>query len=231
MPTNLHEYSPHLKRCFVVAVLVALLVGRLSAGAFAETRSHSVKEILLDGKDVATADVVVTPRDTPPRGHLAVGDTIADGTRLDVPAHVTIIVVSSGEKSTAELQPSSSVTFASTGSGELVSMGIGKAIFTIVSGTLDFFRVRTGEAITASVHGTIFSADITTDAVAFACQRGEVNIARTGRIVIGHQRGVATLVDVISSDGNHSVSYSTRARYLARFADFSEAEVFFQARP
>ncbi|HLX25598.1 MAG TPA: hypothetical protein VKR05_01290, partial [Candidatus Cybelea sp.] len=88
-------------------------------------RSHTVREILVDGRAVATVTGVTLTRGTLTAHTLQRGERIADGTRIDVPAHVAIVVVSTGEKSTTTLQPGASVTFVSTGSGELVSSNRG----------------------------------------------------------------------------------------------------------
>ena len=77
----------------------------------------------------------------------AFGETIADGTRISVPARVLVIVTSTGVKSTVTLEPGSSVTFVSTGGGELVTSDAGASIFTVLPRSLDFFRVQSGESL------------------------------------------------------------------------------------
>ena len=154
---------------------VILLGATLSLpGAAALARTHAVTDIRLDGRPVASAaGVIVTPRGAKAEATIKLREVIADGTRIDVPAHVTVTIVSSGAKSTITLEPGSSVTFLSTGSGELVSSNGGKATFDIVPGALDFFRVQSGQALTAAVHGTVFSIDAAANNVTFTCTRGD----------------------------------------------------------
>jgi len=55
------------------------------------SRTHTVKRILLDGKDVASADyVIVTPTSANAQTTIHRGETIADGTRIEVPEHVVV---------------------------------------------------------------------------------------------------------------------------------------------
>jgi hypothetical protein len=104
-----------------------------------------VERILLDGRSVeSTGEVSVTSRNGAVEHGLQRGEAISDGTRIDVPAHLVVVIVSTGAKSETTLEPGSSVTFVSTGSGELISSHGGKATFSIVPGALDFFRVRSG---------------------------------------------------------------------------------------
>ena len=62
---------------------------------------------------------------------------------------LVVVIVSSGEKSTVTLEPGSTVTFVSTGTGELVASNGGKSIFSVVPKALDFFRVQSGEALSS----------------------------------------------------------------------------------
>jgi hypothetical protein len=194
-----------------------------------QPRTHIVLRILLDGKSVESAAGVTVSRRSISAHDLRRGEIIADGTRIDVPAHLVVIIVSSGGKSTTTLEPGASVTFVSTSSGELVSSNAGKSIFDVVPNTLDFFRVQSGEALTASVHGTMFLIDATAGSVTFTCTRGEVNITKTGYLLIGVKRLKASLIDVISAANNPQATYHPSSTwYLARFANFAQAEAFYQ---
>src|SRR5271156_2997474 len=223
-------------RMLLWALLAAFItfasVARLTSAAAAVGRAHTVEQILRDGKPVASAsDVTVTPRGGKAETAIRLGETIDDGTRIDVPAHVVLVVVSSGAKSTITLEPGSSVTFVSTGSGELVSSNGGHAIFSVVPNSLDFFRVQSGEALNASVHGTVFSIDTDGGSVTFSCSRGEVNIAKTGYLLIGDKRLKASLIDVISAAQTPQATYQPSSTwYLAKFADFAQAEAFYQSQ-
>ncbi|HEV3195586.1 MAG TPA: FecR domain-containing protein, partial [Candidatus Cybelea sp.] len=193
-------------------------------------RVHVVQQILFDGRPVGSADVTVKRGGRLERS-LQRGETIPDGTRIDVPAQVTVVVVSSGAKSKVVLNPGSSVTFVSTGRGELVSTNGGAAVFSVVPKTLDFFRVQSGEVLTASVHGTEFSVDAHSGSVTFACTQGEVNITKTGYLVVGNRRLKASLIDVISAANRPQATYHPTSTWsLAKFANFAQAEAFYQQR-
>src|SRR5580693_2359824 len=87
---------------------VGLAAACLVAGALpaaADSRAHTVQQILRDGTAVASAPgVTVTPRGGTPESTIRVGESIADGTRVDVPAHLVVVIVSSGNKSTITLE-------------------------------------------------------------------------------------------------------------------------------
>ena len=191
-------------------------------------RTHTVKQVLVRGADVASAQgVTVTLRDGSVTHTLQRGETIADGTRVDVPDGVVAVIVSTGEKSTVTLEPGSGVTFVSTGQGELVRANHGKALFEVVHNSLDFFRVQYGAQITAGVSGTSFSIDGAKDSVGFACTTDEVTLTRNGHILVGAAREAISLADVISAKGTNSVTYPIGQPYLAKFATFAQAESFY----
>ncbi len=214
-------------------VCAALLAATLTVpGQAAPARAHVVKAIQRDGADVASADgVTVTFAAGKVEHAIRRDEAIPDGTRVDVPAGIVVVIESTGAKSSATLEPGASVTFISTGSGEFVASNGGKTIFSIVPKSLDFFRVQSGEAITAGVHGTIFSLDRSDGAVTVACTRGAVDIAKTGYLQIGAKTTKVSLIDAISPDGQPEATYHpTKDWYLARFATFAEAEAHFQAQ-
>jgi hypothetical protein len=192
----------------LLAATLAVLFGLLGLrAAAAQSRMHTVLRILLDGKPVDAAAGVTVSRGAIVEHMLRHGEVIPDGTRIDIPPHVIVVISSTGQKSTVTLEPGASVTFVSTGSGELVSSNGGKSIFSIVPNTLDFFRVQSSEVLTASVHGTVFSIDATTSGVTFTCARGEVNITKTGYLLIGAKRLKTSLIDVISAAQQPQVTY------------------------
>jgi tetratricopeptide (TPR) repeat protein len=200
-----------------------------SLSAAASARTHAVQQILRDGKPVDSASGFTLSHAGIVEHTLRRDETILDGTRIDVPARLTVIIVSSGLKSMATLQPGSSVTFVSTGSGELVSNNAGHVIFHVVTGALDFFRVQSGEAITASVHGTVFWMDESKGAVTVSCKSGEVNITKTGYVLIAGKRLKASLIDVLSATKTPRVTYRASATwYLGSFASYPHAEMFYQ---
>jgi hypothetical protein len=224
--------------CRVALVLfacwVAVLVAWLAFGAEAATeRTHTVQQILRAQKTVSSAaGVTVTPREGQTETTIRRGETIADGTRIDVPAqsNLVIVIVSTGGKSTVTLEPGASVTFVSTGQGELIaSSGGGNTIFSVVPRGLDFFRVvGAGEAITAAVHGTVLSVDSANRKVTCTCTRGTVNITKRGYVLIGAARKKASLIDVISAAKRPQVSYKPGPMWhLASFANFAQAESFY----
>jgi tetratricopeptide (TPR) repeat protein len=219
--------------------VLALLFGCALAGwsitaanAGPEPRGHTVKQILRDGQQVASADgVAVTPPGGKPEATIRQGESIVDGTRVDVPAHLVVVIVSTGAKSTITLNPGSSLTFISTGSGEYVSSNGGHVGFSVVPGSLDFFHVQSGESLNASVHGTEFSIDADQGNVTFDCTRGEVGIQKTGYLLVGEKSIDVTLSDVISAVHVPSVTYQPQPTwYFAKFANFAEADAFYEAQ-
>jgi hypothetical protein len=214
-----------------VMLAVVLLFGASSPREpQAATRTHAVQQILLDGKAVAyAADVVVRQRGsaTPMKG-IRRGQAIEDGTRIDVPAHVSLVVVSTDAKSTATLEPGASVTFVSTGSGEVVRENSGTTRFSVIPRALDFFRVQSGEAVTAGVHGTEFSVSSLPGTVTIACTNGVVDVEKNGLLQVGPVVKKITLVDVVSPGLRPSVTYHpTQTWYLARFENFAQARAFY----
>jgi tetratricopeptide (TPR) repeat protein len=213
----------------LAAVVVLVLAAPLAANA-QTSRTHTVKQILLDGKDATSAGATVTPRTGSPQPTIHRGETIADGTRVDVPAHVVVVIVSTGGASTARLEPGSSITFVSTDKGELLRSNRGKTFFDVVHKTLDFFRVQYGDKIVAGVNGTAFSIDATNTTVTFTCTSDEVSITKTGYLVIGAERKKVSLVDTISA-GQPPVTYQpTQTWTLGTFATYAKAEEFYRAQ-
>ena len=143
-------------------------------------RAHAVARILVEGRPVSSVTGVTVMRGTTVAHSLRLGETIADGTRISVPARVLISITSTREKSTVTLEPGASVTFVSTGAGELVTSNAGASIFSVLPRSLDFFRVQSGESLTASVHGTVFSVDTAVGDVTFTCTRGALSIIKSG---------------------------------------------------
>jgi tetratricopeptide (TPR) repeat protein len=213
-----------------LAAFAAALAASWSIAPAETTRTHTVKQILVDGKDEASAGVTVTPKGAPPQTTIQRNEPIPDGTRVDVPAHVVVVIASTDEKSTATLEPGASITFVSTDKGELLRSNAGKTFFDVVHNSLDFFRVQYGDQITAGVSGTAFSIDATEKTVAFRCTSDEVTITRSGYIRIGPARKAVTLADVISAMGTSTVSYAVNQTYLAEFSTFAQAAAFYQTQ-
>ena len=215
-----------------LAMLAVLVLGAPLAANAQTPRTHTVKQILLDGKDAPSAGGTVTPRTGSPQPTIHRGETIADGTRVDVPAHVVVVIVSTGGASTARLEPGASITFLSTGKGELLRSNGGKTFFDVVHNTLDFFRVQYGDGdkIVAGVNGTAFSIDATNTTVTFTCTSDEVSITKTGYLVIGAERKKVSLVDTISA-GQPPVTYQpTQTWTLGTFATYAKAEESYRAQ-
>ncbi|MBV9263015.1 MAG: tetratricopeptide repeat protein, partial [Candidatus Eremiobacteraeota bacterium] len=189
--------------------------------------THVVQDVFLDGKAVASAPSTLVRGATVART-VHRGEIIQDGTRVDVPAHV-VLVVANVAKSKVTLQPGSSVTFVNTGAGELVKSNRGLAIFSVVPKALDFYRVQSSEVLTASVHGTEFSVSAAGDSVTFTCRQGEINVTKTGYLSIGGQRTKTSLIDVISSAARAQATYTPSLNWsLAKFENFAQAEQFYQ---
>ena len=192
---------------------------------------HVVQQILVDAKRVQSAAGVTLIRGSTVSHGLRRGETIFDGTRIDVPSHVVVVITSSGGKSTTTLEPGASVTFVTTGSGELVTSNGGTSLFNIVPKTLDFYRVQSSEVLTASVHGTEFSVDTAPAAVTFHCTKGEVHITKAGYVVIGQRRLQTSLIDVIAAAATSQITYHPRPNWtLATFSNFAQAEAFYRAQ-
>lgn len=89
--------------------------------------------------------------------------------------------------------------------------------------------MQSGEALTASVHGTEFSIDATASSVTYVCTSGEVNITKAGFLLIGTQRETVSLVDVISAARKSQATYRPESTwYLAKFANFTDALRLYQ---
>jgi tetratricopeptide (TPR) repeat protein len=213
-----------------LAVLALAVFSPLAAGA-QTTRTHTVSAILLDGKDVASAaGVTVTPPAGAPQHTIRLHETIPDGTRVDVPARVVVVIVSTGGASTARLEPGASITFVSTGKGEQVRADGGQVFFAVVGKALDFYRVQYGDQIVAGVSGTAFSIAANGKTVTFACTSDQIAVTKTGFLVIGSQRKAVSLVDTISA-GQPPVSYRpTQTWMLGTFASYAAAQTAYQGQ-
>ena len=207
-----------------------MLLATSSSGA--ATRVHTVGQIVRDGKAVDSAEgVTVTPASGPAQHVLRRGETIADGTRVDVPAHVVVVIVSTGGASTARLEPGASLTFVSTGRGEVVRSNAGQTLFDVVHNALDFYRVQYGDQISAGVSGTAFSVVASGKTVTFVCTRDQINVTKTGYLVIGAERKKVALIDVISAANRRQVTYEPSATwYFASFANFAAAQASYRAQ-
>ena len=223
--------SSRLPGFWTVAALI--FAGTLTAGirdACAAERGHTVRDIFLDGNAVSSAGVsIVLPGSTSAATGIHVGQAIADGTRLAVPPHVSVVVVSTDTKSTATLQPGADVTFVSTGSGEVVAQHAGTSLFSVVSRALDFFRVQSGGSITAGVRGTEFAVTSKPGAVTIACTSGAVDVEKTGYLQVGAVVQRVSLADVVSPAQSPEVTYHpTQIWYLARFENYGQAHAAYE---
>jgi hypothetical protein len=215
------------------AILLAgfLLVLSPAAGGASPVRQHTVSQILRDGSAVASAGVTLTFQGGKVAHSIKRSEMIPDGTRIDVPAHVKITLLSSGAKSTITLGPNSTFTLTLTGKGESSSLDRGSALFSVVHGALDFFQVIHTQQFTASVKGTEFSMDASGRDVTFVCTRGTVDIKKSGLISVGKVSKKISLVDVISADGQRRATYQpTAVWYLAKFATTGDADAYFRDR-
>ena len=214
----------------VAAITGVLAFLTIAPSAAQSARVHLVNRIFLDDKSVQSAPVTVI-RGSTVAHVLHVGDVVVDRTRIDVPSNVVVVFKSMGEKSTITLERGASVTFVSTGKGELVSSNAGTTLFSVMPKALDFFRVQSGESLTASVHGTDFSIERTSKTVSFNCTLGEVSITKTGYILIGQRRLQTSLIDIISAAATPQLTYHPRPNWtLAEFANFAQAEAFYRAQ-
>jgi hypothetical protein len=222
-------------RLTLVGLLAVLaLVMPAAQGAHAQTmRTHTVQQILVDGKAVDSANgVTVTPPNARPDDIQHVirrTEQINDGTRVDVPARIEVVIVSTGGTSTATLEPGASDTFVSTDKGELVRSNAGKTLFEVVHNKLDFFRVQYGAQITAGVSGTTFSVEASAGQVTFACTQDAVAITKTGYLQIGADRRHVSLTDAISAAHVARVTYAPSPSWtLGTFTDYPSAQGYYQ---
>jgi tetratricopeptide (TPR) repeat protein len=217
-----------VRRAAVLAFLAIL--APLAANAQAP-RNHAVKQILLDGNDVASATgVTVTPSNGKAENVIRRGEALADGTRIDVPAKIKIILVSTGSKSATTLGPNSSFTIVQTGKGETSTVNRGEVSFSLLHGALDFFHVRGGQTFTASARGTAFWVDAAGKTSSIKCTSDEVTVSRSGYIQVGFARKPVTLSDVVSAHGRPDASYESGQANLAQFANFKQAEDYYRAQ-
>jgi len=195
-------------------------------------RQHTVSQILRDGAAVASANgVTLTFRDGKAVHSIARGEVIPDGTSIVVPAHLKIVLVSSGAKSTTTLGPNSTFTLTLTGNGESSNLARGSAWFSVLHGALDFFQVTHTQQFIVSVKGTEFSVDASGRDVTFTCTRGTVDITKTGLISVGKVAKKISLVDVLSANSHPSATYQPSAVwYLAKFATTGDAHAYFLQR-
>lgn len=194
---------------------------------------HVVARIAQDGRPVAAAPgVVMTSHAGTVTTAIRRGDFIPDGTRVDVPAHIVVVVAGTSGKSTVVLDPGSSVSFLSTSdSGELLAAHRGRSTYSVVTHSLDFFRVQTGESLTAAAHGTAFSVGATDRTLDVRCSRGVVNVVELGYVRIGLSRKPTSLTRPIASSTGHRVVYERRTLWeLGRFAAYKDAETWFRAQ-
>lgn len=211
----------------IVALVATVLSAAFSMPAFAAapSREHSVARILRDGSQVSKAsDVILTLTGGTVVHGISQGASVADGTRIDVPARVSVVLVSSGAKSTTTIGPNSSFTPVTTGQGELSRVNSGNVVFDVVHGALDFFQVFHTQRFVAAVKGTAFSVNASSSSLKFACTRGTVTIKKTGSILVGATKKDVSLVDVISAASQSQVSYDVAADgVFAKFRSYGDA--------
>ncbi len=193
--------------------------------------TNIVARVLWDGEPRAAAAGVSVEFGSNTTSGIKVGESLADGTRIVTPPHVTIDIKRSDGKADVLVYPGTYITLVTTSSsGQDIRQDGGSTVFSIVVHALDFYRV-TFRKFTASAHGTVFSLHATKSHVTFTCTRGEVNVTKTGYVLIGARRLKASLIDVISAAKRRQVSYPTSSRwYLTTFANFAQAEAFYRQR-
>lgn len=189
------------------------LVSWLATGANANdqgVRIHTVKQLLIDGKDVASATGVTIALKTGVVEHMIRrGEAIADGTKVDVPQHLVVVIVSSGAKSTATLEPGSSLTFVLTGKGELVRINAGKVYFDVVDYALDFFRVQ-------------YASQLAADALASQPRAAAANPQFNERDAQGF--AIMNLGNAQAGQGQYAAALTSHERALALFRELGDRE-------
>ena len=168
-------------KTLVLAASCATALPGLAAAAPPAAREHVVTEIR------ALPGATKSPTMTLPNGRpqiLVVHQAVPDGARIDVPLRVTVVIASTGSKSTTTLRPDTSYTPLSTGAGERAEIARGSGVFSVVHGALDFFQVRYGQKFTASAKGTVFTVHATRSGVTFACDQGAIDVSYAAKLHI-----------------------------------------------
>ncbi len=211
-----------------LSAFAALVTFMMPLSAAAQTREHTVREILLDGKSVEWVNGATVSRRAMVEHAVRRGEPIPDGTRVDVPAHVELIITSTGGKSAVTLPPGSSVTFITTDQGEWDSVNAGDPIFSDVPGALDYFHVQAGRDIDAAAAGTTFSVAVGYGSVTVHCTQGELSVQKTGYLRVGLRRYKASLIDTLSPARGAVTYHPSETWYLATFATFGQAEAYYR---
>ncbi len=163
-----------------------------------------------------------------------VGDPLPDGTQIQAPVGIAVVISRSDNKSTITVHPGSNLTLISTTStGVAAALKTGSAEFDVVPHALDFFTVNFRQ-FTASVRGTAFKVDAKRNDVRFTCARGVVNIIRTVTLYLPADQRVihgVKLVDQISSKTSKSRAYAVdEGEYLRTWGTLAGAASYFNAQ-
>ncbi len=221
-----------MKQLAYCAFAAALCISMgLQASGAAQARFHTVRQLRMGDRELRSASDVTIARGGTVAHAIRVHERIDDGTRIDVTGNLTVVVVSSDNKSTITLEPGSSVTFVSTGKGELIAANGGTSQYFVEPHSLDFFRVQSSEVLTASVRGTQFSVAASGGSVTYICRSGEVNIVKAGYLIIGTKRLKTSLIDVLSSTRSPQLTYHPSLTWeLAHYDTFPQAEAFYRSQ-
>lgn len=220
-------------RAYFAGVIVLFgVISSASVSPAAAARNHTIEQLAYDGKtETKDSDVTITPNNGQPVRGVKLGDPLPDGARIDVPAHVTVTLVSTGAKSRIVLSPHSSFTPLQTANGESSSMSFGQAAFSVVHGALDFFRVNMRN-ISASVPGTEFTIDASSDSSAFKCTDGAVDVVRVGSLAISGSApsSVSNVrqTESVTAGRNSERRYSANADTLGTFDSLDAAKSAFE---
>jgi hypothetical protein len=213
---------------------VALTAGTTNANA--ATPQHYLKTVYEDGRPSPGAAGLVKLQDNGGKPFDArINLPLPDGTQIEAPAHIGVVIARSDNKAFITLNPGSRLTIvATTDMNESTAQGSGKISFDVVPHALDFFRVAF-KRFNAAVRGTVFSVDASNPtSVAFDCTRGTVDVVQSGSVYLSSQfktvAGVQTVAQ-ISATGRRSVTYSLdETQYLQKFKTLKDAASYFNAR-
>ncbi len=171
-------------------MLAALIWGIAPLAAYGRTtvRTHTVVKILQGGAVVAASSrTTLRFKDGRLARGVSRGDVVPDGTRIETPAGVEVVVQSTDANSTTSIRPSAAFAFLQTGIGEISRLIRGSAFFEVIHDSLGFFVVLSGSSakqINASVSGTHFGMNATAGAVTVEPTSGAVNVSETGDLLV-----------------------------------------------
>ena len=176
-----------------VAMIIALGLLTLLPGA-AQSAGHKIVAIHYgDDSPAALASAaaqvqILLPSESAPRKGVTLGEVLADGTRIDSPPRVTVILQAA--RDTIQVNPGASVTLVSTGAGVTARVNAGEAGFEDLPG-LSFFKALAKQVL-AQARGTKFIVRANDQGVTISCDAGAVDVSYAATVKIQASNGQTT---------------------------------------